>query len=146
MSQIITPPFTHESALKKVQLAEDAWNSRDPEKISQAYSENSDWRNRDVFFQGRAAIKNFLKGKWNRELHYKLKKELWAFTDNRIAVRFEYEWMNADTGQWFRSYGNEQWEFDTDGLMARRYASINDLPIDPKDLRIATRPTEEMSA
>ncbi len=142
MSQIIAPPFTRETAQMKVQLAEDAWNSHDPERIALAYSENSDWRNRDIFFQGRAAIKNFLKNKWQRELHYKLKKELWAFMDNHISVRFEYEWMNAETGQWYRSYGNEQWEFDEDGLMARRYSSVNDLPIDPKDLRISKLPTQ----
>ena len=142
MSQIIAPPFTRETAQMKVQLAEDAWNSHDPERIALAYSENSDWRNRDIFFQGRAAIKNFLKNKWQRELHYKLKKELWAFMDNHISVRFEYEWMNAETGQWYRSYGNEQWEFDEDGLMARRYSSVNDLPIDPKALRISKLPTQ----
>ncbi len=142
MNQIIAPPFTRETAQMKVQLAEDAWNSHDPERIALAYSENSDWRNRDIFFQGRAAIKNFLNNKWQRELHYKLKKELWAFMDNHISVRFEYEWMNAETGQWYRSYGNEQWEFDQDGLMARRYSSVNDLPIDPKDLRISKLPTQ----
>lgn len=140
MNQVIAPPFTHKSALKKVQLAEDAWNSRDPERVSLAYSEDSDWRNRNVFFQGRAAIKEFLSGKWQRELHYKLKKELWSYTDNHISVRFEYEWQNAQTGQWFRSYGNEQWEFNKGGLMARRYASVNDLAIDPKDLRITSLP------
>ena len=137
MSQIIKPPFTRESALKKVQLAEDGWNSRDPERVSLAYSVDSEWRNRDVFLKGRPAIQEFLTSKWHRELHYRLKKELWTFTGNRIAVRFEYEWLNATTGQWFRSYGNENWKFDDDGLMSRRYASINDLPIDPKDLRLA---------
>ncbi len=143
MKQIITPPFTHESALKKVQLAEDGWNSRNPEKVSMAYSEDSEWRNRDIFLKGRPAIQNFLAGKWQKELHYKLKKQLWAFCDNRIAVRFEYEWLNAETGQWFRSYGNENWEFNDDGLMKRRYASINDVAIDPNDLRIATLPPEK---
>ncbi|PCI33596.1 MAG: DUF4440 domain-containing protein [Alphaproteobacteria bacterium] len=143
MAQIITPPFTAETARKKVQLAEDGWNSRNPEKVSLAYSENSQWRNRNTFLQGRPAIKKFLTGKWSRELHYKLEKELWAFQGNRISVRFEYEWMHAETGQWFRSYGNEQWEFNDDGLMARRYASVNDLAIDPKDLRITTSPDSE---
>ena len=137
MKQIITPPFTRESALKKVQMAEDAWNSRDPEKVSLAYSENSEWRNKDVFLQGRAAIKNLLTKKWLKEQHYRLKKELWAYSEDRISVRFEYEWQDAETSQWHRSYGNEQWEFDQQGLMARRYASVNDLPIDPKDRRIA---------
>lgn len=140
MTQILTPPFTHKSAVKKVQLAEDGWNSRDPEKVSMAYAEDSEWRNRDIFLKGRPAIQAFLANKWQRELHYKLKKELWAYTHNRIAVRFEYEWLNAETGQWFRSYGNENWEFNDDGLMARRFASINDLPIDPQDLRLATVP------
>jgi len=125
-TKILTPPFTYDTAVKKVQLAEDGWNSRNPEKVSMAYSEQSEWRNRDVFLKGRAAIQNFLKDKWSQELHYRLKKELWAFADNRIAVRFEYEWLNAETGQWYRSYGNENWEFNDDGLMARRYASIND--------------------
>jgi len=137
MKQTITPPFNRESALKKVQMAEDAWNSRNPEKVSLAYSENSEWRNKDVFLQGRAAIKNLLTKKWLKEKHYRLKKELWAFSENRISVRFEYEWQDAETSRWHRSYGNEQWEFDEDGLMARRYASVNDLPIDPKDRRIA---------
>lgn len=140
MTLKLVPPFTRETALKKVQLAEDAWNSRDPEKVSLAYSENSEWRNRDVFFSGRKAIRHFLKNKWTRETHYKLKKELWAFDDTHISVRFEYEWMDAQSGQWYRSYGNEQWEFNEEGLMARRYASVNDLPIDPKDLRIASLP------
>ena len=143
---MITPPFTRETALQKVQLAEDGWNSRNPEKVSMAYSEGSEWRNRDVFLKGRPAIQEFLSDKWNRELHYKLKKELWGFTDNRIAVRFEYEWLNAKTGQWYRSYGNENWEFNEDELMARRYASINDLPIDPKDLRITSLPDVKRAA
>jgi len=140
MTNIITPPFTPETALEKVRLAEEGWNSRGPERVSMAYSEDSEWRNRDMFLQGRPAIQKFLENKWRRELHYKLKKELWAFTDNRLAVRFEYEWLNAKTGQWFRSYGNENWAFNDDGLMARRYASINDLAIDPKDLRLAVLP------
>ncbi len=143
MVQIITPPFTRETALKKIQLAEDGWNSKNPEKVSMSYSKDSEWRNRNIFLKGRTAIQNFLRDKWDRELHYKLKKELWGFTDNRIAVRFEYEWLNAKTGQWYRSYGNENWEFNDSGLMTHRYASINDLAIDPKDLRIATLPTED---
>lgn len=123
------PPFTHETALAKVQAAEDAWNSRDPERVAQAYSSDSAWRNRDVFFQGREAITAFLKDKWSTELHYKLRKELWAFTDNRISVRFEYEWQHSQTGQWFRTHGNEHWEFDADGYMQRRDMSANDIRI-----------------
>ncbi len=126
------PPFTRETALQKVQLAEDAWNSCDPQRVALAYTIDTEWRNRDQFVNGRAAVIEFLTKKWERELDYKLKKELWAFTDNRISVRFEYEWHDKD-GNWFRSYGNEQWEFDANGLMQRRYASINDLAIDSKD-------------
>ncbi len=122
------PPFTAESARAKVQAAEDGWNSRDPARVAQAYTEDSEWRNRSEFFRGRPAIVAFLTRKWERELDYRLKKELWAFTDNRISVRFEYEWHDA-AGQWYRSYGNEQWEFDAQGLMQRRFASINDLSI-----------------
>jgi nuclear transport factor 2 (NTF2) superfamily protein len=122
------PPFTRETALKKVRAAEDGWNSRDPEKVSLAYTEDSWWRNRAEFFEGRAAIVAFLARKWVRELDYRLIKELWAFTDNRIAVRFAYEWRD-DSGHWFRSYGNENWAFDERGLMRQRHASINDLPI-----------------
>ncbi|HUC64796.1 MAG TPA: nuclear transport factor 2 family protein [Stellaceae bacterium] len=122
------PPFTHESAVEKVRLAEDAWNSCDPERVSLGYAVDSYWRNRSEFLQGRAAIVGFLTRKWAQELDYRLIKELWAFTENRIAVRFAYEWHD-DTGQWFRSYGNENWEFGPDGLMRRRLASINDLPI-----------------
>jgi uncharacterized protein len=122
------PPFTHESAVEKVRLAEDAWNSCDPERVSLGYTMDSYWRNRSEFLQGRAAIVGFLTRKWAQELDYRLIKELWAFTENRIAVRFAYEWHD-DTGQWFRSYGNENWEFGPDGLMRRRLASINDLPI-----------------
>jgi nuclear transport factor 2 (NTF2) superfamily protein len=122
------PPFTLETAAQKVRLAEDAWNSRDPARVSLAYSEDSRWRNRAEFPQGRAEIVEFLTRKWARELDYRLIKELWTFADNRIAVRFAYEWRD-DSGQWFRSYGNENWEFDEDGLMRRRFASINDLPI-----------------
>ncbi|GAA0553346.1 nuclear transport factor 2 family protein [Chitinophaga japonensis] len=123
------PPFTLETALQKVQLAEDAWNSKDPERVSLAYTVDTEWRNRDQFINGRTEVVAFLAGKWEKELDYKLKKELWSYTDNRISVRFEYEWHDKD-GQWYRSYGNEQWEFDTNGLMQRRFASINDLPID----------------
>lgn len=122
------PPFTFESALQKIQFAEDAWNSQDPVKVSKAYTIDSEWRNRDQFVNGRDEIVEFLSNKWKKELEYKLKKEYWAHTDNRIAVRFEYEYMDPE-GNWFRAYGNENWEFDENGLMARRYASINDMPI-----------------
>ena len=122
------PPFTRESAILKVRMAEDGWNSRDPHRVSLAYTEDSRWRNRAEFINGRAAIVAFLTRKWNKELDYRLIKELWAFTDNRIAVRFAYEWHD-DSGNWFRSYGNENWEFDAAGVMQRRLASINDLPI-----------------
>jgi len=128
MALSIRPPFTLETAIAKVRAAEDAWNSRDPETVSRAYSENSRWRNRAEFFEGRRATVEFLQRKWARELDYRLIKELWAFHDNRISVRFQYEWHD-DSGNWFRSYGNEQWEFDDDGLMRRREASINDVPI-----------------
>lgn len=126
------PPFTLETALEKVQLAEDAWNSQDPERISKAYTVDSEWRNRDQFVNGREAIVKFLSGKWERELNYKLKKEYWAHAENRIAVRFEYEYQTKE-GNWFRAYGNENWEFDENGLMAKRYASINDLAIKEED-------------
>ncbi len=122
------PPFNRETASAKVRAAEDAWNRRDPDKVALAYSEDSVWRNRAEFLQGRAAIAAFLTRKWSREIDYRLIKELWAFTDNRIAVRFAYEWRD-DSGSWFRSYGNENWEFDDWGYMRRRLASINDLPI-----------------
>ena len=122
------PPFTEETARQKVRMAEDAWNSRDPRKVALAYTEDSRWRNRVEFIEGRAGIEAFLTRKWARELDYRLIKELWAFTDNRIAVRFAYEWRD-DAGNWFRSYGNENWEFDDSGLMRLRIASINDLPI-----------------
>ncbi len=122
------PPFTRETALLKVRLAEDGWNSRDPEKVSLAYTLDTRWRNRAEFATSRAEAKAFLTRKWARELDYRLIKELWAFTDNRIAVRYAYEWRD-DSGNWFRSYGNENWEFDENGLMANRYASINDMPI-----------------
>lgn len=128
MSRPPLPPFTRETAIQKVRLAEDGWNSRDPVKVSLAYSEDSRWRNRAEFAVGREEIVAFLTRKWGRELDYRLIKELWAFTDNRIAVRFAYEWRD-DSGHWFRSYGNENWEFAEDGLMKLRHASINDLPI-----------------
>src|SRR5882757_5600108 len=122
------PPFTRETAIQKVRLAEDAWNSRDPEKVVLAYTIDSRWRNRAEFPNGRQQIVQFLKRKWTKELDYRLIKELWGYTENRIAVRFAYEWHD-DSGNWFRSYGNENWEFDDHGLMQFRYASINDLPI-----------------
>jgi nuclear transport factor 2 (NTF2) superfamily protein len=126
------PPFTRETALDKVRLAEDGWNSRDPAKVALAYSLDTYWRNRAEFAQGRDQAQAFLERKWKRELDYRLIKELWAFTDNRIAVRFAYEWHD-DSGNWFRSYGNENWEFAPDGLMSRRFASINDMPIREED-------------
>ncbi len=126
------PPFTLESAKEKVQKAEDAWNSCDPDRVALAYTEDSVWRNRADFFSGRPMIREFLKRKWAKELDYRLKKELWAFTGNRISVRFEYEWHD-DAGFWFRSHGNEQWEFSELGLMQRREASINDVPIKEAD-------------
>mmetsp|Transcript_5216 Transcript_5216/g.19135 ORF Transcript_5216/g.19135 Transcript_5216/m.19135 type:complete len:144 (-) Transcript_5216:187-618(-) len=129
------PPFTKESALVKVQAAEDAWNSRDPVRVSMAYSTNTEWRNRAEFINGREQVREFLRRKWNKELDYKLKKYYWAHTDNRIAVRFEYEYHD-DSGNWFRAYGNENWEFDERGYMTNRYASINDLPIEEKDRRL----------
>jgi nuclear transport factor 2 (NTF2) superfamily protein len=124
----VKPPFTLASATTKVRMAEDAWNSRDPERVALAYTEDSTWRNRAEFLQGRAAIREFLRRKWARELDYRLIKEIWAFGENRIAVRFAFEWHD-DSDHWFRSYGNENWEFDAAGLMRRRHASINDLPI-----------------
>ena len=126
------PPFTLETALEKIQLAEDAWNSQDPERVSKAYTTDSEWRNRDQFVNGREEIVKFLSKKWERELNYKLKKEYWAHTENRIAVRFEYEYQTKE-GNWFRAYGNENWEFDENGLMQKRYASINDLAIKEED-------------
>ena len=130
----IKPPFTVETAKAKVKAAENAWNTRDPDRIALAYTEDSEWRNRDKFLKGRDEIKAFLKRKWAKELDYRLMKELWAFTENRISVRFEYEWHN-EQGQWFRSYGNEHWEFDEHGLMRRRDASINDVPIEERQRR-----------
>lgn len=129
------PPFTLDTAKQKVRIAEDGWNSRDPQKVSTAYTSDSQWRNRAEFPVGREQIQSFLQRKWAREKEYRLVKELWAFTDNRIAVRFAYEWHD-DNGQWFRSYGNENWEFDENGLMAARYASINDLPINETDRKL----------
>ena len=140
------PPFTQESALRKVRAAEDAWNSRDAERVSLAYSLDSQWRNRAEFVQGREQIKMFLRGKWEREQDYRLIKELWGFLNNRMAVRFQYEWHDAG-GRWFRSYGNELWEFDERGLMRRREASINDVPIDESERKFrwpapGPRPTD----
>ncbi len=137
------PPFTEEAARQKVQAAEDAWNSRDPERVAGAYSEDSVWRNRSEFVTGRAEIAAFLRRKWSWELDYALRKDLWAFGGNRIAVRFQYESCDAD-GRWWRSYGNELWEFDDDGYMRRREASINDVPIAEADRRIfGPRPESE---
>ncbi|MAW81449.1 MAG: hypothetical protein CMI63_14520 [Parvularcula sp.] len=132
MSRLPIPPFNTESAAQKVRLAEDAWNGRDPERVSLAYTENSRWRNRSEFINGRAEIIAFLTRKWAGELEYRLIKELWAYTDDRIAVRFAYEYHD-DKGNWFRAYGNENWEFDSEGLMRLRIASINDLPINEED-------------
>ncbi len=129
-----TPPFTEETALQKVRMAQDAWNTRDPEKVSLAYTEDSRWRNRDEFFEGRGEIVAFLRRKWARELDYRLMKELWCYQGNRISVRFEYESRDRD-GQWWRSHGNEHWEFDDAGLMSRRDASINDYKIDESERR-----------
>lgn len=133
-SQKIIPPFDRDSAVKKVRMAEDAWNSRDPERVALAYTEDSHWRNRAEIFQGREAIKAFLRRKWDKELDYRLVKEMWAFGENLIAVRFQYEWRD-DAGQWYRAYGNENWEFAESGLMRRREASINDRPIAAVDRR-----------
>jgi len=135
----IRPPFTRETALAKVKAAEDAWNSRDPDRIALAYTPNTRWRNRSEFLTGREAVKAFLKRKFARELDYRLTKELWAFDGARISVRFEYEWRDG-AGQWWRSHGNEQWEFADDGLMARREASINDVPIAADERRIGVTP------
>lgn len=130
----LVPPFTREIAIAKVRMAENAWNSRDVNRVALAYTEDSFWRNRAEIFQGRDAIRAFLRRKWDKELDYRLVKELWAFGDNRIAVRFQYEWHD-DAGQWYRAYGNENWEFDAAGLMRRREASINDRPIAESDRR-----------
>ena len=136
MSRLPVPPFDMHSALAKVQAAEDAWNTRNPKLVAQAYTSDSEWRNRDEFFKGRESIEDFLTRKWNVELHYRLKKELWSYTNNRISVRFEYEWQHAETGEWFRTHGNEHWEFDDDGYMRRRDMSANDIPIAPEHRRI----------
>jgi nuclear transport factor 2 (NTF2) superfamily protein len=134
--QSLRPPFTLETALAKVQAAEDAWNTRDPERVALAYSVDSEWRNRTEFLSGREEIRAFLRRKWAKELDYRLKKTLWGFRDNRMAVTFEYEWHD-ESGQWYRSYGNELWEFDEEGLMRRRLASINDAPIEASERRVA---------
>ena len=134
--EIIKPPFTEETARRKVQIAEDLWNTRVPERVAMAYTEDSEWRNRTEFLRGSKAIIEFLKRKWSKELDYHLRKELWGFRNNRMAVHFEYEWHD-DSGNWFRSYGNELWEFAENGLMQKRDASINDMPIEPQDRRIA---------
>jgi nuclear transport factor 2 (NTF2) superfamily protein len=146
MTRPPVPPFTAETARQKVQAAEDAWNTRDPQRVAQAYTPDSVWRNRSEFLNGRAEIEGFLRRKWENELDYALRKDLWAFTDDRIAVRFQYEWHDAE-GQWWRSYGNENWEFDADGYMRRREASINDVPIAAVERRIfGSRPEDERGA
>jgi nuclear transport factor 2 (NTF2) superfamily protein len=134
MANKLIPPFTEETARAKVKAAQDAWNSRDPERVALAYTEDSQWRNRDEFFTGREAIKEFLTRKWASELDYRLMKELWAYTDNRISVRFEYEWHD-ESDQWYRTHGNEHWEFDDEGLMRRRDMSANDVPIAESERR-----------
>lgn len=142
------PPFTEQSAILKIRMAEDAWNSRDPERVSLVYTEDTYWRNRSEFVNGREQVKAFLTRKWAKELDYRLIKELWAYTDNHIAVRFAYEWHD-DSGQWYRSYGNENWEFTEQGLMQRRFASINDLAIDETERKffwpLGTRPEDSPS-
>jgi len=134
--QPIKPPFTEETARAKVKAAENLWNTCDPEKVSLAYTEDSEWRDRTKFFKGRKAIKEFLKHKWSREKDYRLMKELWAYTGNHISARFEYEWKHAETGQWYRTHGNEHWEFDEDGLMTKRDMSANDITILESERRI----------
>jgi nuclear transport factor 2 (NTF2) superfamily protein len=131
------PPFTEESAKRKIQAAEDAWNSKDPERVALAYTVDSEWRNRDRFINGREKIKEFLREKWANEHEYRLRKSYWAHGPNRIAVRFEYEWHD-DEGQWFRSYGNENWEFDANGLMCKRFASINDVSIEESERKLTS--------
>ncbi|MDR6717285.1 nuclear transport factor 2 family protein [Paenibacillus sp. 2003] len=144
----LTPPFTLETAIQKTRMAEDSWNSRDPQRVSLVYTEDCYWRNRSEFITGRQEIVSLLTRKWAKELDYRLIKELWSYTDNRIAVRFAYEWHD-DSGNWFRSYGNENWEFADDGLMQRRFASINDMPIKEEERKfhwpLGTRPTEHPS-
>jgi uncharacterized protein len=148
MSRPPLPPFTFESAVQKARAAEDAWNTREPARVALGYTTDSIWRNRSEFFQGRAAIEAFLTRKWNRELDYRLIKEVWTFRENRIAVRFAYEWHDG-SGNWFRSYGNENWEFDEHGLMRRRIASINDLPINDSERKyhwpLGPRPANHLS-
>ena len=139
------PPFTRDSALAKVAAAESAWNSRDAKTVSQAYSPDCVWRNREETFQGTTAIEFFLNRKWSTELHYRLMKELWSYTANRISVRFEYEWQRASTTQWYRTHGNEHWEFNRDGYMTRRDMSANDIPIRPDQLRISCIPQSDNS-
>ena len=129
------PPFTEETAKQKIQAAEDAWNTKDPDKVCMAYTIDTEWRNRAEFINGREEVKQFLRRKWDKELDYKLKKSYWTHAGNRIAVRFEYEWRD-DSGQWYRAYGNENWEFDENGLMQKRFASINDLPIKESDRKL----------
>lgn len=129
------PPFTVETATQKVQMAENAWNTKDPEKVCMAYTIDTEWRNRTDFLKGRDEVRTFLQRKWAKELDYRLKKELWSFTENKIGVRFEYEWHD-EAGQWYRSYGNEMWEFNENGLMHRRFASINDAPIAESERRV----------
>ncbi len=129
------PPFSEETAKQKIQMAEDAWNSQDPIKVSKAYTVDSEWRNRSQFINGREEIQQFLENKWQNELNYQLKKEYWAHSENRIAVRFEYEYQTEE-GNWFRAYGNENWEFDENGLMRKRFASINDVAIEEKDRKL----------
>ena len=136
MKMTVRPPFTEKKAKAKVQMAEDAWNTSNPEKVSQAYSLDSRWRNRDEFFQGRVEIVAFLTKKWQREQHYKLKKYLWSFTDNRISVRFEYEWQDEETNQWYRTHGNEHWEFNAEGLMTTRDMSANDIKIKESERKL----------
>jgi len=132
----IKPPFTEETARTKVKAAENLWNTCDPEKVALAYTENSEWRDRTEFFKGRDAIKEFLKQKWSREKDYRLMKELWSYTGNHISVRFEYEWRHVETGKWYRTHGNEQWEFNDDGLMQKRDMSANDIPIQESERKI----------
>lgn len=140
MGADLRPPFNAETAKAKVKAAENAWNTRDPERVAMAYTEDCEWRNRTEFFRGRRAIIEFLKRKWAKELDYALSKELWCFTGNRISVRFEYEWRDSETGQWMRTHGNEHWEFADDGLMRRRDMSANDYPIDESERRYRQTP------
>ena len=132
----IIPPFNKETAKAKVQAAENAWNSKNPEKVAKAYTIDTNWRNRDQFFMGRKSVEEFLSNKWEKELHYKLKKHLWSFTENRISVRFEYEWQDAKTNQWYRTHGNEHWEFDKEGLMQIRDMSANDIKINKSERKL----------